>query len=96
MRGVSEIRTWLTLTLLVCALPAWPAAGATDAAAPAFFTPVAQSALVTLEAAELGGQAQPAHLRNDQQLAVSVVEEARLHGAVRHVPVDATPGVRIR
>jgi len=51
MRGVSEIRTWLTLTLLVCALPAWPAAGATDAAAPAFFTPVAQSALVTLEAA---------------------------------------------
>jgi hypothetical protein len=50
MRGVSEIRTWLTLGLLVCALPVCPAAGATGAGGP-FFTPVAQSALVTLEAA---------------------------------------------
>jgi hypothetical protein len=46
MRGVSQLHRWLTVALLACVARALAA----DASAPAF-TPVAHSALVTLEAA---------------------------------------------
>ena len=47
-----------------------------------------------LEQPELGGEAQRAELRHDEQLAVRVVEEAPLHGAIRHVPVNAAAALR--
>src|SRR5579862_1762663 len=48
-----------------------------------------------VDATQLGGDAQPPQLRDDQQLAVRVVEISIHHRAVRDVPVDSTAALLI-
>lgn len=50
MPPMSQIRTWLALPVLACAAALWLGPAAAAAPAAAAFTPVAHSALVTLEA----------------------------------------------
>src|SRR6185295_19799766 len=49
-----------------------------------------------VDRAELGDEALPPELRDDQQLAVGVVERALLHRAVRRVDVRGSAGLGVR